>query len=74
MTTRNSLTDSVSPSIEGGKGWVSILKIIIAVLTAIAGALGVASCTAKNDNVNENENRENVSLQIHNSQLMAHRS
>ena len=73
MTTRNSLTDSVSPSIEGGKGWVSILKIIIAVLTAIAGALGVASCTAKNDNVNENENRENVSLQIHNSQLMAHR-
>ena len=51
-----------------------LLKIIIAVLTAIAGALGVASCTAKNDNVNENENRENVSLQIHNSQLMAHRS
>ena len=51
-----------------------LLKIIIAVLTALAGALGVVSCSAKNDNVNENENRENVSLQIHNSQLMAHRS
>ena len=46
MTTRNSLTDSVSPSIEGGKGWVSFLKILIAVLTALAGALGIASCTA----------------------------
>ena len=44
MTTRNSLTDSVSPSIEGGKGWVSILKILIAVLTALAGSLGLASC------------------------------
>ena len=51
-----------------------LLKVLIAVLTALAGALGVASCSAKNDNVNENENRENVSLQIHNSQLMAHRS
>ena len=51
-----------------------LLKIIIAVLTALAGAIGVASCTAKNDNDDENENRENVSLQIHNSQLMAHRS
>ena len=29
-----------------------LLKIIIAVLTALAGAIGVASCTAKNDNVN----------------------
>ena len=38
--------DSVSPSIEGGKGWVSILKILIAVLTALAGALGLASCAA----------------------------
>ena len=54
--------------------WSKLLKIIIAVLTALAGAIGVASCTAKNDNVNENENRENVSLQIHNSQLKAHRS
>ena len=54
--------------------WSKLLKIIIAVLTALAGALGVASCTAKNDNVNENENRENVSLQIHDSQFMAHRS
>ena len=39
------VTDSVSPSLEGGKGWVSILKIVITVLTALAGALGVASCT-----------------------------
>jgi hypothetical protein len=56
--------------------WSKLLKILIAVLTALAGALGIASCSAKNDNdnVNENENRENVSLQIHNSQLMAHRS
>lgn len=54
--------------------WSKLLKIIIAVLTALAGALGIASCSAKNDNVNENENRENVSLQIHDSQLMAHRS
>ena len=53
--------------------WSKLLKILIAVLTAIAGALGVASCTAKNDNVNENENRENVSLQIHNSQLIGNR-
>ena len=51
-----------------------LLKVLIAVLTALASAIGVASCSAKNDNVNENENRENVSLQIHNSQLMAHRS
>ena len=47
MTTRNSLMDSVSPSIEGGKGWVSILKVLITVLTALAGALGVASCTTQ---------------------------
>ena len=38
-----------APSLEGGMGWVSIdwgklLKVIIAVLTAIAGTLGVASC------------------------------
>ena len=39
-------TDSASPSIEGGKGWVSLLKILIAVLTAIAGSLGVVSCMA----------------------------
>ena len=39
-------TESASPSLEGGKGWVSILKILITVLTALAGALGVASCTA----------------------------
>ncbi len=37
-------TDSASPSIEGGKGWVSLLKVLIAVLTAIAGSIGVVSC------------------------------
>ena len=42
---KNQTKDSVSPSLEGGKGWVSILKILITVLTALAGALGVASCT-----------------------------
>ena len=26
--------------------WKNILKIIITVLTAVAGALGIASCTA----------------------------
>ena len=46
MNTRISSKDSVSPSLEGGKGWVFILKIIITVLTALAGALGIASCTA----------------------------
>ena len=38
-----------APSLEGGMGWVSIdwgklLKVLIAVLTAIAGTLGVVSC------------------------------
>ena len=42
---KNQTKDSVSPSLKGGKGWVSILKILITVLTALAGALGVASCT-----------------------------
>ena len=68
MTTRNSSTDSASPSLQGrgemslgcddGRfispkencqavyGWVSILKVLIAVLTAIAGSLGVVSCVA----------------------------
>ena len=41
---KNQAKDSVSPSLEGGKGWVSILKILIAVLTALAGSLGVVSC------------------------------
>jgi hypothetical protein len=40
-----------APSLEGGMGWVSfdwgkLLKVLIAVLTALAGAIGVASCTA----------------------------
>ena len=38
-----------TPSLQGGMGWVSldwkqILKMIIAILTAIAGTLGVMSC------------------------------
>ena len=36
--------DSASPSIQGGKGWVTLLKILIAVLTALAGALGLSAC------------------------------
>ena len=47
ITNNKKALDSASPSIEGGKGWVSILKIIIAVLTALAGAIGIASCSAK---------------------------
>ena len=39
--------DSVSPSIQGGKGWVLILKVLIAVLTALAGSLGIVSCAAQ---------------------------
>ena len=27
--------------------WAKVLKVLIAVLTALAGALGVASCTAR---------------------------
>ena len=44
--------DSVSPSIEGGvRGgssidWPKLLKILIAVLTALAGSIGIASCAA----------------------------
>ena len=41
---KNHPKDSATPSIEGGKGWVSILKVLIAVLTAIAGSLGIVSC------------------------------
>ena len=35
---------SASPSIQGGKGWVTLLKILITVLTALAGALGLSAC------------------------------
>ena len=38
-------SDSASPSLEGGKGWVSFIKILIAVLTAIAGTLGISAMT-----------------------------
>ena len=40
---KNSM-DSASPSIQGGKGWVLIIKVLIAVLTAVAGSLGIVSC------------------------------
>lgn len=36
---------SASPSLQGGQGWGTLLKVLIAVLTAIAGTLGVMSCT-----------------------------
>ena len=36
--------DSASPSLEGGKGWVTLLKVLVAVLTALAGALGLSAC------------------------------
>ena len=29
---------------RGSLGWVSILKVLIAVLTALAGSLGIVSC------------------------------
>ena len=35
----------LSNGLRGSWGWVSILKILIAVLTAIAGSIGLASCT-----------------------------
>ena len=41
---------SALPSIEGGVGggspfsWGKLLKVLIAVLTALAGSLGVVSC------------------------------
>ena len=47
----NNTMRSVLPSIEGGVGggssfnWSKLLKVIIAVLTALAGSLGVVSCT-----------------------------
>ena len=49
MTTKISLMNSALPSIEGGGGspsfdWGKLLKILIAVLTALAGSLGLASC------------------------------
>ena len=46
----NNTMRSVLPSIEGGVGggstfnWGKFLKVIIAVLTALAGSLGVVSC------------------------------
>ena len=43
---KNTSKRFVFPSLEGGKGWVSILKVLIAILTAIAGSLGIVSCMA----------------------------
>ena len=36
----------LSNGLRGSWGWVSLLKILIAVLTAIAGSLGIVSCMA----------------------------
>ena len=51
MNTKVSLMHSVFPSIEEGDrggspsfNWSKLLKILIAVLTALAGSLGVVSC------------------------------
>ena len=48
---RNTLNSSMAPAIPveavstgGSFDWGKLLKIIIAVLTAIAGSLGVVSC------------------------------
>lgn len=43
------MIDASAPSLQGGMGrapidWSKLLKVIITVLTALAGALGVASC------------------------------
>lgn len=32
-----------APSLQGGKGWVTLIKVIIAILTAIAGTLGISA-------------------------------
>ena len=51
----NNTMRSALPSIEGGVGggspfsWGKLLKILIAVLTAIAGSIGLASCAAKRE-------------------------
>ena len=47
--TQNSSLNAAPLAVEGGKSegsfdWGKLLKIIIAVLTAIAGSLGVVSC------------------------------
>ena len=36
----------LSNGLRGSWGWVSILKVLIAVLTALAGSIGLASCAA----------------------------
>ena len=47
---KNNMIDASAPSLQGGMGrapidWSKLLKILIAVLTALAGTIGVASCT-----------------------------
>ena len=46
---KNNMIDASVPSLQGGMGrapidWSKLLKILIAVLTALAGSLGLASC------------------------------
>jgi hypothetical protein len=46
---KNNMIASAAPSLQGGMGrapidWAKLLKVLIAVLTAIAGSIGVASC------------------------------
>ena len=48
---KNNMIASAAPSLQGGMGrasinWGKLLKVLIAVLTAIAGTLGVVSCMA----------------------------
>ena len=46
------------PTVEGGGSfnWGKFLKILIAVLTALAGSIGLASCASSNNNDDENDN------------------
>ena len=50
--TQNSSLNAAAPLTEEGAenkssfNWGKLLKILIAILTAIAGALGIASCAA----------------------------
>ena len=49
--TQNSSLNAAPLAVEGGKSggsfnWGKLLKILIAILTAIAGSLGVVSCMA----------------------------
>ena len=47
---RKNSVNAVHPSLEGGVGgespfsWSLLLKVLVAVLTALAGALGLSAC------------------------------